>query len=78
MSDVDDLYDDWYDNDDVPVREEPVCYACGDSGYVGRRNCGDCNPTRWQALWWRLTWRFRWWRIRAWLHRPASSDEAPF
>lgn len=70
MTDIDDYGDDF-----GPAQEEPDCPPCGDSGAVGYRNCPDCNPTRAQALWYRLTWRFRWWRIRAWFRRPTATDE---
>ncbi|PZF98522.1 hypothetical protein [Micromonospora deserti] len=50
-------WDDEYDHSQP--KEEPDCPPCGDSGYIGRRNCPNCNPTRLQHLWWRLTWRIR-------------------
>lgn len=75
MNEPYDPYDDWFDDDLSPAKEEPDCGGCMDSGGP----CRDCNPTRLQHLWWRLTWRFRWWRIRAWFRRSTGqTEESPF
>ncbi|WP_027933721.1 hypothetical protein [Amycolatopsis thermoflava] len=85
---------DWYDEDDDllrPGREEPYCCDCNDSGTDWRgRRCRECNPSRLQRWWWRITWRFHAWRNRRQLAEapwgpppaepadPAARDEGPF
>ncbi|MEU6387652.1 hypothetical protein ABZ847_29310 [Streptomyces bauhiniae] len=74
--------DDWFDDDEPAwgAQEEPHCPPCGDSGYVGRRHCEACNPTRLQHTWWLLTWRVhravRWVGDR--LRGRQYDSEAPF
>lgn len=72
--------DDYWPDDDPQPREEPHCYPCGDSGFVGRRNCADCNPTRLQHWWWLRTWRIRAaFRVIRWRLAGRPTDgEAPF
>lgn len=64
-----DIRDDW--DPFGPVKEEPDCPRCYDSGGP----CRSCRPTRLQALWYGLTWRVRWLRRR---QAASGNTEAPF
>lgn len=81
-------YDPTMDRDYPPVKEEPDCGGCNDSGevlvirpgYAARyRRCRSCRPTRFEL--WRASVR---WRARRMLdvvlpwRRRRYDDEAPF
>jgi hypothetical protein len=69
---------DWDDEweEDAWVKEEPDCPPCNDSGFIGRRHCASCNPTRLQRL------LFRWVYGVAMVvrrrNRRGLPEEAPF
>lgn len=69
--DLEELADDWWDDEPVYVKEEPDCPACNDAG------CRSCEPTRLDL--WRSSIRWRLHRLRARVGRRTTFDnEHPF
>lgn len=95
--DQDEVLDDQWDldpYDDVPMKEEPDCYVCGDSGTVpGRwwsrrrgRGCPSCHGPdllgRLNVRWFNAT-RWSWWVHRLRYHRRdcctgGCTEDPPF